>query len=152
MFSRQEASALKEKFWTSFGQYLLPVPSASGTKVNWINYKTGVKHIRFVMDADREHAFVQIEITHPDAEWRIRCYQLFQTLKTELHTETQAEWNWNQSVEKEGRIISTITISLENVNILNVKDWPAIISFFKPLITGLDRFWYNQRDIFEMLA
>ena len=152
MFSRQEASALKEKFWTSFGQYLLPVPSASGTKVNWINYKTGVKHIRFVMDADREHAFVQIEITHPDAELRNRFYQLFETLKTELEAETQVEWKWNQSVEKEGNKISTISILLEDVNILNVEDWPAIISFFKPLITGLDRFWYNQRDIFEMLA
>jgi len=152
MFTRQEASALKEKFWTSFGQYLLPVPSASGTKLNWINYKTGVKHIRFVMDADREHAFVQIEIAHPDAALRNRFYQLFVSLKSELETETQAIWNWNQSMEKEGKIISTINISLEDVNILNVQHWPAIISFFKPLITGLDRFWYNQKEIFEMLA
>lgn len=152
MFSRQEASALKEKFWTSFGQYLLPVPSASGTKVNWINYKTGVKHIRFVMDADREQAIVQIQITHSDAELRNRFFQLFETLKTDLEAETQAGWTWNPALEKGGSIISTITISLEDVNILNVQHWPAIISFFKPLIIGLDRFWLNQRDIFEMLA
>jgi hypothetical protein len=152
MFTRQEASALKEKFWTSFGQYLLPMPSASGAKLNWINYKTGVKYIRFVMDADREHAFVQIEITHPDTAMRNRFYQLFESLKFDLEAETQAVWNWNQSVEKEGKIISTINISLEDVNILNVQHWPAIISFFKPLITGLDRFWYNQKEIFEMLA
>lgn len=152
MFTRQEASALKEKFWTSFGQYLLPVPSASGTKLNWINYKTGVKYIRFVMDADREHAFVQIEIAHPDTALRNRFYQLFESLKSDLEAETQAVWNWNQSVEKEGKIISTINISLEDVNILNVQHWPVIISFFKPLITGLDRFWYNQKEIFEMLA
>lgn len=152
MFSRKEASVIKEKFWTSFGQYLLPVPAASGSKVNWINYKTGVKHIRFTMDANNENAVVQIEISHPDAEMRQRFFQLFETLKTELEAETGTAWEWHPVLEKDGRDLAIISSKLEDVNILNIQHWPMIISFLKPRMLGLDRFWFNQREIFEMLA
>ena len=50
MFSRQEASQLRKEFWTAFGTYMKPVPSAEGEKVNWLNYKTGEKDVFFKMD------------------------------------------------------------------------------------------------------
>ena len=34
MYSKQEASFLNQKFWTSLGQYLAPIPSAEGEKIN----------------------------------------------------------------------------------------------------------------------
>jgi len=40
MFKRQEASRLREEFWTTFGRYMRPVLSTEGIKINWINYKT----------------------------------------------------------------------------------------------------------------
>ena len=33
MYSRQEASILRKKFWTSFGQYLRPLPNADGEMI-----------------------------------------------------------------------------------------------------------------------
>ncbi len=45
MFSKQEASQLRKDFWTAFGLYMRPIPSAEGDKINWINYKTGEKDI-----------------------------------------------------------------------------------------------------------
>lgn len=45
MYSKAEKSKIRKDFWTAFGQYMKPVPSAEGTKVNWPNYKTGVKQI-----------------------------------------------------------------------------------------------------------
>ncbi|MFA6248901.1 MAG: DUF4268 domain-containing protein, partial [Mucilaginibacter sp.] len=49
MYSKDQASQLKQAFWTAFGQYMGPVLSAEGLRTNWINYKTGVKHIYFRM-------------------------------------------------------------------------------------------------------
>ena len=42
MYSRQEASQLRKNFWTSFGQYMRPLPNADGERVNWLNYKAAV--------------------------------------------------------------------------------------------------------------
>ncbi len=66
MYSKDEASQLKQEFWTAFGQYISPVPSADGLRVNWVNYKTGLKHVYFKMQADKRIAAIAIEMTHPD--------------------------------------------------------------------------------------
>jgi len=66
MYSKDEASQIKQAFWTTFGQYIAPQLSADGMKVNWVNYKTGIKYLYFKMDADKSLATIGISITHPD--------------------------------------------------------------------------------------
>ncbi len=66
VYSKEQASQLRQAFWTALGQYLAPIPSAEGQKVNWVNYKTGIKHVYFRMQADHKKASISIEITHPD--------------------------------------------------------------------------------------
>jgi len=51
VYTREEAAAIKEQFWRTFGQYMAAVPSAEGLRVNWINYKTGIKQLHFKTDA-----------------------------------------------------------------------------------------------------
>ena len=58
MYSKKEISLTRQEFWTAFGQYMAPIPSAGGEKINWINYKTGVKHIYFKMEADQKFASI----------------------------------------------------------------------------------------------
>ncbi len=67
MYSKDEASQLKQAFWTTFGQYISPILSTDGLKINWVNYKTGIKHLYFRMEADKQIATIAIEISHPDA-------------------------------------------------------------------------------------
>lgn len=74
MYSKLDASRLRQDFWTAFGQYMAPVPSAEGLKVNWINYKTGVKNFRFAMDAGTREASVMIVIHHPEEDMRRMYY------------------------------------------------------------------------------
>jgi len=56
MFSKKEASQLRKKFWMIFGQYMSPVLSSEGEKINWINYKTGVKGLQFKMNVVQDTA------------------------------------------------------------------------------------------------
>ena len=85
MYSKAEATQLRQAFWTTFGQYMAPVPSAEGDTTNWINYKTGIKHLYFRMQADNRRAYVAIEMNHPDAGIRELFFEQFRELKTVLH-------------------------------------------------------------------
>ena len=149
MYSKDEASKLKTQFWTSFGQYIKPVPGASGQPVNWINYKTGIRNIHFKMDADNTRAVIAIEISHPQEEQRLQYYNQFVSLKKVLASTTEFNWQWNETLQTDHKIISSISQHLDDVNILNQSDWPTIISFLKPRIIALDAFWYLVKDGFE---
>ena len=61
MYSKEEASKLRQQFWITFGKYLKPIPSAEGLTINWVNYKTGVKNIFFKMDAGQKEATISIK-------------------------------------------------------------------------------------------
>lgn len=152
MFSRQEASQLRQEFWTAFGQYMQPILSAEGEKVNWINYKTGEKHIYFKMQADNKKASIGIELSHPDLGVQQLYFEQFQELGRFLVAETGEEWDWLlHTYDDTGRQVSRIGTTLAPINIFKRDDWPALISFFKPRIIALDAFWSNVKYSFEAL-
>lgn len=146
MYTREEASRIRQSFWTSFGQYMKPVPSASGEKVNWPNYKTGVPHIAFRMQAEKGYATAAIELSYPSTEIREQQFEQFARLRNLL----QEEWIWEKQVsDKDNHVISRIHARLDGVNVMNASDWPAIISFLKQHIIALDHFWSEVKFGFE---
>jgi hypothetical protein len=149
MYSKEQAAKQRQKFWTAFGQYMKPVPGAGGDAVNWINYKTGIRHIVFRMDANKQQASIAIELRHAREEERQRYFEQFLALKSLLENTTGYKWNWQADAKDEhGQTISRISQVIENVNVLNEGDWPLIISFLKPRIMSLDAFWELVKDGF----
>lgn len=152
MYSKDEASKIRQAFWTAFGQFIAPQPSADGVKINWINYKTGIKHLHFKMEAGRKSAAIGIEITHSDAGIQELFFEQFTELKTMLQSTLGEEWIWAlHDIDENGKIISRIYKELGNVSIYNRNDWPALISFFRPRITALDEFWSMAQYSFDAL-
>ena len=152
MYSKQEASQLRQEFWTVFGQYLAPHLSAEGEKINWINYKTEIRFIQFTMQADKDVAMIAIVITWPDAGMRELYFEQFLQLKAMLHEELNEEWEWEPAVTDEyGKTTARISKQLHNASIYKKEDWAALISFFKPRIIALDSFWQSARYSFEAL-
>ena len=152
MYSRQEASQLRQEFWTAFGQYMQPILSAEGEKINWINYKSGEKHIFFRMQADNKKAFIGIELTHPDPDIQQLYFEQFSELKKFLFAETNEEWDWVlHTYDDIGKQVSRIGTILTPINVFKRDDWPALITFFKPRIIALDGFWSNVKYSFEAL-
>lgn len=150
MYSKQEAARLRKDFWTSFGQYMRPLPGAGGEPVNWLNYKTGIRHLYFRMDAGNRQAGIAIELHHPDTLVREQYYGQLLQVKAVLQEETGEEWQWEPAVtDEDGKPVSRIGITLPGVNIFHRDDWPRIISFLKPRILALDRLWYLVKDGFE---
>lgn len=152
MYTKQELSRQRQAFWTAFGQYMQPIPSADGIKVNWVNYKTGMPGIYFKMDADGSEATITIVLAQPEASTRKMYYDQFARLKNVLHDTLGEEWHWQPAVKDEyGKLTARISASLQEVNINRNEDWPKIISFFKPRIMALDAFWSMAKDGFEQL-
>ena len=148
MYTREEISKKKQAFWTAFGKYMQPVLSADGLPVNWVNYKTGINGISFKMDADRYHAVIMISLSANGSLLHTH-YEQFLQLKGMLEESLgEDDWIW-QSEELHGKKFFTISKKLQEVNVLNEADWPAIISFLKPRMIALDEFWSMARPAFE---
>ena len=152
MYSRQEASQLRQEFWTVFGQYMTPILSAEGEKVNWVNYKTGEKNILFRMNADNKKAAVAIELNHKDDGIRQLYFEQFAQFINLLRESTGEEWSWQlNATDENGRPVARIGTEQQGVSIFKKEDWPALISFFKPRIIALDAFWSSVKYGFESL-
>ncbi len=149
MYNRNEMSKVRQYFWTSFGRYMLPVQPAGDEKVNWINYKTGVKEISFKMSAERDAAGLSIQITG-DKLQREKHYKRMLQFKQVFESSVQGKWIWlKEKPDENGRIMAVIETILPGVNVYDKNDWPAIISFLKSMITELDKFWTSVEDFFE---
>lgn len=141
MYSKHESSLLRQEFWKAFGQYMSPIASSEGEKINWVNYKTGEKHIFIRTKVIDKRAEVAIEIAHPDPLIRQIYYEHFLKLKQIFEETVGEEWQWALHAEEEGRIVSKIFVYIEGVSIFRKEDWPALISFFKSKMIAVDEFW-----------
>lgn len=153
MYSRRELSQQKEAFWTTFGRYMSPIPSASGEHINWVNYKTGIKDVRITMDVHCGTAIVSIVFSHKDERLRIRFYEHLHQLKHMFETTVGDNWLWEKEhISDDGRISSTVFKQLQNVNFVRKEDWPNLIGFFKENLILLDDFWETVKDSFESIV
>jgi hypothetical protein len=150
LYSREEVKKLKEEFWTTFGQYMRAVPSSDFEKVNWVNYKTGVKHLFFRMDADNKMARIGIDIVHPDAGMRSLMYAQFVEFKNVLEDISGESWKWEEQFVLSDKEMATIMLSIDGASIFRKDDWPDLISFFKPRIIALDEFWSLAKHTFDV--
>lgn len=152
MYSKDEASQLKQEFWTTFGQYISRQLSSEGLRVNWVNYKTGIKYVYFRMQADKRTAEVAIEISHPDAGIQELFFEQFLEYKNILKSTLKEDWDWVLHTNDEhGKTVSKIYTQLHGVSVFNKNDWPTLISFFKPRIIALDEFWNDVKYGFDAL-
>ena len=152
MYSAAEASFIKQKFWTSFGMYMSPVPSATLEKVNWVNYKTGIRGISFKMDAGKDSASVAVEIYLKDTMLQHQYFETFNNFASELKKIGVNNWDFQKDYFQENKgSVSLILAELKNVNVFKEADWPTMISFLKQYMLGLDKFWASYKPAFELL-
>ena len=148
MYTNKEISKIQAEFWTTFGLYIRPVPGVYGEKVNWINYKTNIKFLKFNLNFTDKIASLIIKIGHPNIEDQNSFLKTFKLLKDELNNFPQPLIFIESTLDSDSSFIESV---LQNVNIFNKETWPAAISFFKETMIELDIFWQNNKDVFEMI-
>lgn len=152
MFNRAETSKIRQEFWTTFGKYMSPIPSAEGLKINWVNYRTGVKDVFFRMETSTDRATIAISIEHSDSGLRELFFEQFVELKEMLHASVEEEWKWQREIVVEGKSVARIYKELPGAQVTNKDHWPELISFFKKRIIDLDNFWENGKFAFAGLS
>lgn len=149
MYSKEMASSIRSRFFTRLGQYMSPIPSATGQKVNWINYKTGIRQIYIRIEVPNRGCEIGLEICTEDPDLRKRQFTLLQAGSSLLHLDAGMHWQWSPNYSADtGTVISRVCDRLENVSVLNEQDWPALISFLKPRLIILDQFWQEMKELF----
>lgn len=150
-YSDKSSSLLRRQFWTVFGQYMAPIPSADGEKINWINYKTEVRFIRFKLQLINNKEAIVIELSHPDLNVQLQQFEQLELFKKQFQQIVGTDWRW-QKMNKNAvdKINCTIETLIENVNINMEFQWPEIISFFKPRLIALDNFWCSHKFAFQV--
>ncbi len=149
MYDRETVRTTNALFFTSFGKFMMKQRSNSGNKVNWINYKTGVKSLYFRLEVDQRSARVCIDIQHKDEYIRELLFEQFLSLKTIFNTVTDNNWNWIESYENEtGNTFSRIYAEIEEVNIYKKESWHPIFNFYKHSLLKLDEFWIEFKALF----
>jgi len=170
MFTKQESAQIKQEFWTSFGRYMQPIPSASLEPVSWVNYKTGIKGIRYHADAYGKTAVAAIEILHPDPSFCLLFLEQILQLRTQLIEAGWVDFLISADPQFLGKIqelipsyfppsspvVSNGKISLiqqlDGFTLHNKAHWPELISFFKTKVIQFDRFWSEAKYFFEDLT
>ncbi len=149
MYSKKEWVEKQRAFWTAFGLYMKPVPASGWEKVNWVNYKTGLKNLHFRLDAGRTTATVSVEMSGADTETRMRLLNTFILLREDFEEIVGLDWAWEQEAKDEfGNPVTRLVRYLDDVDLMKESDWPAMIGFFKETMTRLDAFWFSNKDIF----
>jgi hypothetical protein len=142
---------IREEFWTKFGQFMALHPAASGERVSWLNYKTGVRHIHVRIAVEADHVYFGIEVSAPDLTNRDILYR---QLLSDIHLLVACGgpgWKYNQQHTSGGRTVSALYQEISGVNVFIKSDWPAIISFLKRLLLCFDQFWTDHRDLYAMI-
>lgn len=130
---------------------MAPVLSAEGEKINWVNYKTGIKFMRFNMQAVNNKASIAIEFLHPDILVQQQQFELLANFKMQFEKACGTGWQWEKLIiDEHGKTISRILNELKEVSILRQADWPQIVSFLKPSLICLDSFWSNYKFALEL--
>jgi len=151
VYGKDESKILKKQFWTAFGTVMKPHLSAEGFKINWINYKTGVKHILFKTNASKKEVSISIELHHPDESIRELYWEQFLEFKSLFHSIMGEEWIWDDKIfDDYDKSYSSIHISTKG-NIFNNEQWQDMFAFLKPRLIKLDEFWSDAQDVFKSL-
>ncbi|HML58886.1 MAG TPA: DUF4268 domain-containing protein [Ferruginibacter sp.] len=152
MYTKEQASKLRAEFWTTFGRYMQPVPSASGGRVHWVNYKTGVKKIRFALDVENKQATVSVILIETQTPLKEKMFDVLRLMQEEMNSGSSIEWLTDTAYWKNDTCLMRLFAFLPDVNLYNTNHWPQIISFFKAAMIAIDAAWVNYQPVLEMMV
>ncbi|MEC5158151.1 DUF4268 domain-containing protein [Chryseobacterium sp. MP_3.2] len=137
MFSKEEAANLKKEFWTSFGKSF---------PRKWLLYDTKIKDFSFKFNADPKKAEVSLELEMSDELFRNAYYEKIWSLENMLQEEIGDFQKDEFYTLENGKIISRIWFTKENVSIYDKNTWREIFEFFVEKMEGFERFFYEYED------
>jgi hypothetical protein len=138
MFSKEEATQLREEFWTSFGKSF---------PRKWLLYNTKIKGFTFKFQAGKKNASVCLDIEHVDEIANELLFDQMLSLRVLLETELP-EIIFDPTYELEsGKIIKRIYIPFDKKFSIHTKNtWRDCYEFYIENMEKLELFFYEYED------
>lgn len=143
MYSKEEARQMKRNFWIAF---------AEAYPRKWLLHNTKIKDVSLKFFTDNKKAQVLLDIEPKEEEKRKIYFQKIESLKQILLDDYLPDAIFEQHFFLEnGKEISRVWVSLENVSVFNPKTWPAIFDFFNEKMNAFELFFYEFEDYIKDL-
>lgn len=147
MYSKQESAILRKEFWISFDvmshKYLEP-------HRKWITYNTGIKDLALKFDVTRDYARVMLSVENKCEENRFDIFVKLKEYELLFSDILTGEWVWDeQMILENGKIVCSLYIQLNNVNIYNKNDWSDIFHFFATEMLKLEEAFNEVKQLLQ---
>lgn len=149
MYSREEEKQLKKDFWNEFDSFCLNLPRFKYRKRRWILYNTKVKGVELKFDANRDGAYVIMELNHPSEKRRKEMYETLVKYRI-VFEKYFADAIWEENYEKEcGTVVSRVYRKLGGIDIHRRESWPQFYPFMSKEMSHLERGFLEIKDLWE---
>lgn len=149
MYSKEELKKLKLEFWESFGAYCAVQPYLRGRRKIWMLYDTKVKGVELKFDANREGAYVILEVNHREEERRLEMFERLTWYREALERDFPEGLVWDVCFTREnGREVARVYTARTGLDLHRRADWGEFFAFMASQMFLLER---NFRGIAEYL-
>ncbi len=116
MYSKEELKNLKLEFWESFAAFCEVQPYLRGRKKIWTLYDTKVKGVELKFDANRQGAYVILEVNHRSEDLRLEMFERLTWYKETLEQDFPEGLIWDICfVRENGRQVARIYVAKRRI-------------------------------------
>jgi len=149
MYSKEELKNLKLEFWESFAAFCEVQPYLRGRKKVWMLYDTKVKGVELKFDANREGAYVILEVNNKREDLRLEKFEKLTWYKEDLEKDFPNGLIWDICfVRESGKEVARIYTVKEGIDLHRREHWGSFFTFMASQMYLLER---NFSEIVEYL-
>ena len=149
MYTKDELKLLKKEFWEGYGNFCRNLPEMGQRKDNFL-LNTKMKGIEFKYDANRDGAYVILEINLRDENERFRKYEQFEKYKTILEAGFPDGLIWDFAHTREcGTEVCRIYSHKTGLDIHRRSDWLAFFRFMSSEMLKLEEAFLEIKDVIK---
>ncbi len=150
MYSKDELKLLKKDFWEGFGIYCSNHPVLGKRKSKFMLYNTKMKGVELKFDANREGAFVILELNSPKEEDRLNRYEQFEKYKAVMEENFPEGLIWDFAYKLEtGHEVCRIYSQKTGIDIHTRIDWMEFYTFMASEMLKLEKAFRYVKEAVE---
>ena len=146
MYTKEELKQLKKEFWEGYGSFRRNLPEMKHRRDNFL-LNTKMKGVEFKYDANRDGAYVILEINIKDENARLKKYEQLEKYKTVFESDFPAGLIWNFAHIREcGTEVCRIYLHESELDVHRRSDWPAFFRFMSSEMLKLEEAFLLVKD------
>lgn len=131
---------LKREFWESFAAYCEVQPYLRRRRKIWTLYNTKVKCVELKFDANRDGAYVILEVNHRNEADRLEMFERLTWYKEILEKDFPDGLIWDICyIRENGEQVARIYVAKEGIDIHRREHWGEFFTFMARQMYLLER-------------